>query len=85
MPDPSESAEYRLNGPRTCPLGSCPLSILIAKLRWYDMGNRVSDRQWNDIVGVLEVRGDELDLDYVRNWARCFGVEELLNEALGEV
>lgn len=27
--------------------------IILNKLEWYRMGNEVSDRQWNDILGVL--------------------------------
>jgi hypothetical protein len=30
-----------------------PENIVLAKLRWFEHGNRVSDRQWNDIVQVL--------------------------------
>lgn len=58
--------------------------ILVMKLRWYELGNRVSDRQWNDIVQVIEVQAEHLDRQYVRHWARHFGLEELAEEAFSE-
>jgi hypothetical protein len=61
-----------------------PEDILILKLRWYDLGNRVSDRQWNDIVQVVEVQGDRLDRKYVLQWARHFGLSKLAEQALSE-
>jgi predicted nucleotidyltransferase component of viral defense system len=61
-----------------------PEDILIQKLRWYDLGNRVSDRQWNDIVQVMEVQAGKLDKEYITRWARHFGLEDLMNEAFGE-
>jgi predicted nucleotidyltransferase len=60
---------------------SAPENTIVAKLRWFDLGNRVSDRQWNDIVQVLEVQGDALDEAYLTKWAEAFGVDGLLGEA----
>jgi hypothetical protein len=57
---------------------------VIAKLRWFELGNRVSDRQWNDIVQVLEVRAGLLDLDYLRRWSRQYSVDELFEAALAQ-
>lgn len=59
--------------------------IIVQKLDWFEKGNRISDRQWNDLVGVLKVRGDALDRQYLRRWAEHLGVSELLDRALGEV
>lgn len=58
--------------------------IIIQKLRWYELGNRVSDRQWNDIVRVIEVQQGRLDWDYLRKWAAHFRLSELLKEADSE-
>lgn len=58
--------------------------IIIQKLRWYELGNRVSDRQWNDIVKVIEVQRGRLDWEYMRRWAQHFGLVELLEEADAE-
>ncbi len=56
--------------------------IVVQKLLWYEQGGRVSERQWNDVMGVLKVSGRELDLEYARKWAKEKGLEELLDEAL---
>jgi len=36
------------------------------------------------VLGVLKVRGDELDLDYLRKWATELRVDDLLARALQE-
>ena len=56
--------------------------VALHKLHWYELGGRVSERQWGDVVGVLRVQGDQLDLDYMTRWARQLEVEDLLNTAL---
>ncbi|MBI1334337.1 MAG: hypothetical protein GC165_15815 [Armatimonadetes bacterium] len=62
-----------------------PEDIVITKLRWFVLGNKVSDRQWNDIVQVLETQGEDLDEAYMTRWAEHFGVLELLREAQSQV
>ena len=59
--------------------------VVITKLRWFELGNRISDRQWNDIVQVLEIQQGELDEQYMARWAAHFGVLELLREAQDQV
>jgi len=54
--------------------------ILLAKLRWYLDGGESSDRQWNDVVGLLTTN-DSLDLGYLQNWAARLGVTRLLEKA----
>jgi hypothetical protein len=58
--------------------------IVLMKLRRYELGSRVSDRQWNDLVQVIEIQGDAFDRDYLLHWADHFGVRELAEEALSE-
>lgn len=60
---------------------SAPENVILAKLRWFVLGNQVSDRQWNDIVTVLEVQAGKLDEPYLARWALHFGVAELLERA----
>jgi len=55
--------------------------ILLAKLRWYKDGGEVSDRQWQDIMGIVAVNL-ELDKEYLRTWAARLGVQALLARAL---
>lgn len=61
-----------------------PEDIILRKLVWYQLGNRISDRQWYDLVGVLKVRADKTDIEYLRHWADDQGVRELLERALDE-
>ncbi len=58
--------------------------IILAKLEWYKQGGEISERQWRDVLGVMGVRGDELDLDYLRRWAQQLEIAELLQRALHE-
>ena len=44
----------------------------------------MSNQQWQDVVGVLRVQGDELDFEYLRKWARELEVRELFEAALSE-
>src|SRR5450759_699437 len=44
-----------------------PEGTILNKLEWYKMGGGVSDRQWNDILGVLKVRGTALDTQYLQH------------------
>ena len=55
---------------------------ILAKLTWYRRGGGTSERQWRDIRGVIELRGAELDVEYLRRWAPVLGVDDLLEEAL---
>jgi hypothetical protein len=55
------------------------------KLYWYALGDRVSERQWSDALGVLKVAGPTLDLAYLRHVAAMLGVDELLDRALRAV
>jgi hypothetical protein len=61
-----------------------PEDTVLRKLLWYELGNRVSDRQWNDIVNVLEVQAGILDTTYMAHWAAALGVTDLLQEAMQE-
>jgi len=74
---------YVLPGPdrRTLMVAS-PEDIILQKLHWYRLGNRVSDRQLADAVGVIRVRRDELDLEYLDAMAGESGLSDLLREAL---
>jgi len=55
--------------------------ILLAKLQWYQAGGEVSDRQWQDIAGIVAINPD-LDRAYLQSWAARLGVEALLQRAL---
>jgi hypothetical protein len=59
-----------------------PEGTILNKLEWYRMGGEVSDRQWNDILGVLKVQGTNLDMAYLQRWAITLNVADLLERAL---
>ncbi len=61
-----------------------PEDTVLAKLRWYRLGGKVSDQQWRDILGVLKLQGEKLDLAYLRRWAAQLGVSDLLSESLAD-
>lgn len=61
-----------------------PEDTILAKLEWYRISGKVSDRQWRDILGVLKTRAGKLDLDYLRKWAGELNVSDLLERALKE-
>lgn len=58
--------------------------IILVKLEGYRLGGEVSDRQWRDILGVLNVQAGCLDLDYLKRWADELKVLDLLRRALKE-
>ena len=57
---------------------------VVQKLRWYELGRHVSERQWLDVCGILKVKGRDLDLTYMQGAASELGVQELLTKALEE-
>ncbi len=55
-----------------------PEDTILAKLRWYNEGGRVSSHQWRDIEGIVRVQVGRLDWTYLRDWAASLNLEELL-------
>ena len=55
---------------------------VLSKLDWFRQGQEVSERQWQDVMGILRAQGDELDLAYMRRWAANLGIDDLLQRAL---
>lgn len=56
--------------------------VIVLKLEWYRLGDEVSEQQWRDIIGLLKVRGAEIDLAYTFRAATDLGVADLLERAL---
>ncbi|HEY7818629.1 MAG TPA: hypothetical protein VIG29_10450 [Vicinamibacteria bacterium] len=57
---------------------------VLAKLDWYRAGGEVSEQQWRDVLGIIEVQSRRLDRDYLGSMAESLGVSDLLNQALAE-
>lgn len=57
---------------------------ILSKLEWYKSSGCVSERQWQDILGVIKVQGELLDKNYLFQWAKELGVADLLEKALSE-
>jgi hypothetical protein len=58
--------------------------VVLFKLRWYRLGDEVSEQQWNDVLGVLRVQAGKLDEGYLDQWAAEEGVADLLVRARAE-
>ena len=61
-----------------------PEDVVLAKLEWFVATNKTSEKQWNDITGVLKTQCFTIDLDYLQHWANEIGVTNLLDKALDE-
>lgn len=57
---------------------------ILAKLEWYRLGGEISDRQWQDVIGILRVQGDRLDVSYLREVATELKVLDLLMRAIDD-
>lgn len=69
--------------PIECAVAS-PEDTILRKLEWYRHGGGSSERQWNDLRGVVRVRGTKLDREYLRKWAEYLKVGDLLERLLAE-
>lgn len=56
-----------------------PEDTILAKLEWAAIGG--SDRQRQDVIEVLRLRGDDLDDDHLDHWAPILGVDGALTAA----
>jgi hypothetical protein len=65
------------------PLASAE-DTLLSKLAWFRLGGEVSDQQWNDIRGIVEISRERLDRAYLRHWAAYLKVEDLLDRVFSQ-
>lgn len=59
-------------------LFTTPEDIILKKLDWHRLGG--GDRHLRDIAGILKVRRNRLDFDYLNRHARQMGLEEIWRE-----
>ena len=79
-----QNAEPRIitrNPERTAYFASAADTIL-AKLLWFRQGSDVSERQWNDVLGIYRIQADKLDLEYLQRLATQLGVLDLLTRLI---
>jgi hypothetical protein len=83
--DRRRAIEIRSLGPEPveCSVATAE-DIILRKLTWYRTGGETSERQWNDLRGVLKVSGKTLDYDYLRHWAEYLKIDDLLERLLAE-
>ncbi len=55
---------------------------ILSKLDWFRQGHEVSERQWQDVLNILRVQGEQLDYRHMRQWAASLGVDDLLQRAI---
>ena len=55
---------------------------ILSKLEWAKKGGG-SERQLADVAGIVDVKGPELDLEYIHRWAVALGVLDLWSRASG--
>lgn len=55
--------------------------VIAHELAWFKAGDETATRQFRDVVGVLGVRGDDLDWDYLDRLATDLDVAGLLVRA----
>lgn len=84
-----DRSEFRRHRPFTLPVEAertvmvkSPEDTLLRKLQWYRQGGQVSERQWTDVLGIVRAQGDQLDREYLLEWAQRLDLEDLLDRAL---
>lgn len=68
-------------GGKTLPVLSAE-DVILQKLRWHELGNRTSERQWSDIVGVLKTQFATLDIGFLRKMAATANLGAPLEQAI---
>ena len=55
-------ALYGNDSPKGWESAATAEDTVLSKLEWYRLGNEISERQWNDIIGMLSTQGSRLDM-----------------------
>ncbi len=58
-----------------------PEDTVLRKLLWFREGGELSEKQWRDVVSVLQISGDKMDQTYLTGWASRLRVSDLLERA----
>jgi hypothetical protein len=57
---------------------------ILTKLEWYRLGGEASDRQWRDVIEMLEAQRTKVDRVYLTKWANELRVSDLLSAAFAQ-
>ncbi len=63
---------------------SSPEDTFLQKLLWFKKTNHQSQKQWRDLLGILKLQNDNLDLNYLKQWAKELNLLAELKQALTE-
>ena len=75
LEEEQKSADYYLASPE---------DVIISKMEWFCRGGKISERQWNDVLGILKIQGNNLDVKYLKHWSAELGLIDLLIKAFDE-
>lgn len=50
--------------------------VVLAKLRWYRLGDESAATQWRDIEGLVTLNRDRFDMAHLRDWAATMRVTD---------
>jgi hypothetical protein len=56
--------------------------MVLQKLDWFRRGGGVSERHWNDVIGLIKINGSALVRSYLDRWAAGLDIADLLTLAL---
>lgn len=57
-----------------------PEDLILVKLKWYKAS--ISNRQWEDVISIMNISGMNLDRIYLYKWAKRLGVGNLWKKLL---
>lgn len=88
--DPFQRSQFARRESRDIVLGGVTLTVpvataedtLLMKVVWYRAGDEVSQRQWNDVRGIVAVQRQGLDHNYLSRWAAYLKVADWVDAAL---
>lgn len=81
----SRRQPYPLPEKSASPIYICSAEdIVLQKLAWRQINHNESQKQWRDILGVLKTQGQQLDFDYLWQWAEILNVLNDLDNAFTE-
>lgn len=58
--------------------------MILQKLLWYQLTQKQSTQQWQDILGILKLQQSTLDFAYFDQWAKVLQLSEELRQACNE-